>query len=604
MPDGGGAGEGGRPDAVGRVARFLLSLTPGANTLSRAELTGYRAYGAVAGWRVPLEFDGVGPRELDVVVDAAFPHSFPQIFLRSPPPALTWTHVEGDGRLCIWPDHDAIDREDPCSVLRILLGEACELVESLARGERAEDFREEFLSYWARFVRPGARQVVSLLQPHGPTRLVHVAPLRGGRLVVADDSAELGIWLQRAGTLGSREPGRGVLACLPTPMMPGDYPRKVSGLVALLHAQAPEALEMLRQVAAETPPYLTVVLASAAADGPCLAAVTLLRRALVTFPGSRRKDRLIEGFREGKVPEGVARDRYLGQCSLEASIVERADHGWVHGRGQNRQSETLRHARVAVLGCGSVGSAVAMRLAEVGVGHLLLVDPQALASANVGRHVLGMGSLFQAKAAALAAAILSRFPHIGSVRHVTARCQNFLSSGGGGLTSFDLIISAMGDWPGEASLNDWHLAVGRRLPVLYAWTEAHACAGHAVLVAQQGGCLRCGMGADLRPRVQVTQWPEGLSTLQSEPACGAAFQPYGPVELGYITTMASEMALDALLSPPSASAHRVWTAPRRRLQASGGAWTEGWLGAGPSREPGGAIHELEWPAARCPACAT
>lgn len=602
MPDGGDVGEGSRRLSIQRLERHIRFLAPEAKALSRGQLTGYGAHRPAAGWRVTIQFSDTEEREFDIVVDGAFPHSPPLIFLRSPPPLLTWPHIEEDGRLCLVPDHHAFGREDACSVLDMLLGMACDLVPELARGERDADLQNEFLSYWSRFVRPDARRVVSLLQPQGPTRQIHVQPCRGDLIVVADEAAELVSWLERGGMAKLPKSWRGVLAWLPAPPMPSDYPKTATALLSLLQRQAPEASELVRHMSVEAPPYLTVVLASEVPNGPCFAAVTLQPRILATVPGRQPSNPMLKGFRKGKVPAGIIRDRHIGCCTVTASKVERADHGWVHGRGRDHRVVTLRGARVAVIGCGSVGGAVAMRLAEAGVGHIFLVDADRLASANVGRHVLGMNRLFKSKAPALAADILARFPHMGSVRSAVTRCQDMLQEDGSALAPFDLIVSAMGDWPGEASLNDWHIAGGRKMPVLYTWTEAHACAGHAVLVSSRGGCLRCGMDDRLRPRLQVTQWPNGVSTLQSEPACGAAFQPYGPVELTYITTMAAEMALDALLAPSDISINRVWAAPRRRLEASGGKWTEQWLGGGSGRDIGGALHEIEWPAVACTAC--
>src|SRR3954452_21188615 len=102
------------------------------------------------------------------------------------------------------------------------------------------------------------------------------------------------------------------------------------------------------------------------------------------------------------------------------------------------------------------------------------------------------------------------------------------------------------------------MAQGRGRPVLYGWTEAHACAGHAVAIAGQDGCLQCHIGRTGVPALTVVEWADGGDANQEEPACGAHYQPYGPVELAYVTAMIAETALDCLLEPPARSFSRVF----------------------------------------------
>ena len=53
-----------------------------------------------------------------------------------------------------------------------------------------------------------------------------------------------------------------------------------------------------------------------------------------------------------------------------------------------KEAERLSPKHLAIIACGSGGSALALMAARSGVGKLTLVDPEMLALKNVGRHML------------------------------------------------------------------------------------------------------------------------------------------------------------------------------------------------------------------------
>ena len=54
------------------------------------------------------------------------------------------------------------------------------------------------------------------------------------------------------------------------------------------------------------------------------------------------------------------------------------------------ETDKMDHKRAVILGCGSVGSLVAMELARSGVGHFLLADPDIMEYHNICRHQCGI----------------------------------------------------------------------------------------------------------------------------------------------------------------------------------------------------------------------
>ncbi|MET4043491.1 hypothetical protein ABIC03_005212 [Bradyrhizobium sp. RT6a] len=95
-------------------------------------------------------------------------------------------------------------------------------------------------------------------------------------------------------------------------------------------------------------------------------------------------------------------------------------------------------------------------------------------------------------------------------------------------------------------------------------------------ITEAGGCLQCQIGRTGAPSFKVVDWPEGADANQEEPACGAHYQPYGPIELSYVTAMLSELALDCLLQPPEHSFSRVFVTSENRIANLGGRLSELW----------------------------
>ena len=92
---------------------------------------------------------------------------------------------------------------------------------------------------------------------------------------------------------------------------------------------------------------------------------------------------------------------------------------------------------------------------------------------------------------------------------------------------------------------------------------------------------------------------------EREPGCGAVFQPYGPAEVAYIEALASELAVEVLIDPPSAPIHRMWAADRGFIERSKGSLNPGWVGDSPRRRSGACREEEPW--ARqdlCAACSS
>lgn len=76
------------------------------------------------------------------------------------------------------------------------------------------------------------------------------------------------------------------------------------------------------------------------------------------------------------------------------------------------ETDKMDHKRAVILGCGSVGSLVAMELARSGVGHFLLADPDVMEYHNICRHQCGIEDVGDLKINALKRKLLNINPQI------------------------------------------------------------------------------------------------------------------------------------------------------------------------------------------------
>lgn len=75
------------------------------------------------------------------------------------------------------------------------------------------------------------------------------------------------------------------------------------------------------------------------------------------------------------------------------------------------ESDIMLHKRAMFIGCGSVGSLVAVELAKAGVGHFMLVDNDIFGYHNICRHQCGIYDVGRYKTDALADRILQINPY-------------------------------------------------------------------------------------------------------------------------------------------------------------------------------------------------
>src|SRR3989441_205099 len=162
-----------------------------------------------------------------------------------------------------------------------------------------------------------------------------------------------------------------------------------------------------------------------------------------------------------------------------------ARHASVHGVG-TEGVEKLGNARVAVVGCGGVGSAAADYLARSGVGFLRLIDQDIVDVSNLHRlHGASASDVYQPKAEVIANTLSRNMPWLKLQAIVdTVRGANAEEL----LVGIDLIVDGLDNFRTRYVLNNYSI----RTRVPYFFTSAIANQGHAALFQPPNtACLEC-----------------------------------------------------------------------------------------------------------------
>lgn len=390
---------------------------------------------------------------------------------------------------------------------------------------------------------------------------------------------------------------------LDRPLHPEEYPRFVANLFRVIHENAEANRIVQEYLCYGISSRMKILLGFPGRNGFAFAGLVLPpydHSVLQQRSPRTPMEKLGVGFRNGKMRSDVLLQRY---CSvpLKGAMVQRCDPPWVHGRGHNPDTGTLMQKTVVMVGTGSLGSGVVELLAKMGVGKVILVDPENLHPENASRHSLGVSPVPVAKVVEMAKSLRHGFPHLEFVPHVMGwnrlydrTPQVFMSA--------DLIISSVGSWTAEGPLNVIAKGTPGFPPILFGWLEEHASAGHAVAIFGGRGCLHCMMNHRGQAKTPVTRWPEE-GTLLPIPMCGGMFQPYGAVELSHVQALIADLTADILLGRVSSAVHRAWIGQQKLLAFGGGQWNRDWTDLHGHPGDGGRMMEVPFRHyAACPVC--
>jgi molybdopterin/thiamine biosynthesis adenylyltransferase len=560
--------------AILQVEAFLSNRGISFEAIGALDLDKFKAKKVIRGWKTETTVSGtVFP--ILVLLDSSAPFSKPLIALADDAFFLRIPHVEPEGYLCLLEDHITYPIDRPDELLTHLFAQADELLTKGLSGENRIDFVNEFHDYWWRVaaseqkVGSTPQRGLSLVNPVSPSRMIFSCTYNGSPFF-GESVNEIKNWIKNKSgkDLKDDEISGSFFLWLDSPLYPEQYPLRNMDIASLAKGVNEETYELLIGSLPREPGPLPILLSFSTLNGPALAMMRLNEPKSVSIGGKNRTTRF-DGYRRDKMSDQVLASKYFTASKSDKGMVQRIDPEWIHSRGGNGSSASLLDKSVTLIGCGSLGSFIAILLAQAGVGKITIIDPEPLTYDNIGRHFLGAEDVGKSKAERTAERIRARLPHL-DVFGINKKWED-LGVSSPEIEKANVILSTTGDWPSEAALNLAIRTSSRTPALVFGWTEAFACAGHALAVLDIGGCLTCGMDHLGQFQFAATTFPSD-GHIQRLPACGQFFQPYGVLELGPAHQAIARIVLDLLLGKITRSEHRVWLGSAEYLLENGGEW--------------------------------
>ena len=239
---------------------------------------------------------------------------------------------------------------------------------------------------------------------------------------------------------------------------------------------------------------------------------------------------------------------------LEPVVIDPAHSIYERNAGLT-ETAALKDKAVTIVGCGSLGSTLAMSLARAGVGTFYLFDMDRLSPVNIARHQAGLKDLGRAKAAVVRDLIHGTDPTIdveACALDVVDTAEGFEAFCAAAAHSDLLICTTDTD---SSRLLVERAAVERGILSLQAGLTERAAQGviHLYDPASPGACWACHREL---ATVESGKRAEGVAYSEAESIRDLTIQPGLAAQIDAVAEVAALRAIDALMgrrSLPSAT---------------------------------------------------
>lgn len=510
-------------------------------------------------------------QRLVLALPSAYPDALPKIYIPASdlPLAERQLHIDMNGLVCTVEEKNAIINADKAAQALIeLTTTAFDIAFRSKSGSDHQQMLDEISAYWnddARMLR-----VASLLSHEACGRIAHlVIPPTGVKFgwagVIGRDVWASLRWLRDAGLLWKRPEEESAdgrpcvfqVLVLQFDAPPARMPESVEDSISILEQLDTNQGESARAFLSREVPFGILI---------------------GIFPIQER--RVFLGWRHSLPADGppVGRACLLDDRTVVRRIqISRLDDHRLQSRTGGSVPD-LMSSSVSIVGCGSVGSHLALSLASAGVRHLRLVDSELLAEENIQRHLCGFPDLGTPKAMAVSQMIKRRFPAVETTPMHTEALQG-IRAGKLDPSSGDLIVSATANMAVERRLG-WlaRQADTQSYRFISLWMEPYGVGGHLLYIhPSEGACYDCLFdGGQFRYAILEGPLSEHY---QRETGCQSSFIAYSGVDAQIFSGLMAREIVSLLRHPSEHTLLISWYAGDRAASAHGAKLSNDWLSA-------------------------
>ncbi|MEK3727051.1 ThiF family adenylyltransferase [Lysinibacillus sp. FSL W8-0953] len=469
-----------------------------------------------------------------------FPDAFPKISLeeQSFEKVFPIPHLSSFKTLCLFDDVEASPNpNNPIGLIEEAIVKTRDILSKGILKQNFNEFIDEFDSYW---FRECYGIFLSLVEPSDEIKKVYWVPcklktLPRHRGIFADTKSQAIKWIKNAGGIYKEELATEALYVPLKKQMQYPFPKNNKDIYKIIkESKISNTKEYFSHL--DKYPRPSKVLFSMEVEDKIAWGVWEHRKPskknTSLFKGRKSKQNSLNGFRNQSQNSLVELIRDFPKQEIIKYSVEDVRPSRLKIRGGDGNTNNQGN-KVVVIGCGAVGSHLIQGLFDIGVQHMLLIDPDELSFENINRHLCGADSVGLHKTVAIKNKFQRHYPTC-QIHFYNYDVMQFLTQFPEGLNSYDLIISAISNTPIEQRMSEMQQQGVIKPPILNVWVEPYLAAGHAIWQNSTTGVYLDSLFDKGKYKYQVLK--NANQYTKRELGCSTSYVPYGVLELKKFVT--------------------------------------------------------------------
>lgn len=228
--------------------------------------------------------------------------------------------------------------------------------------------------------------------------------------------------------------------------------------------------------------------------------------------------------------------KFYPNYDVERVVVKRIDRERIFSRGGNNMTSYIARTniKIAIIGCGSLGGSLALKLAKSGIKNFTLIDYDYLDINNIARHICSMKYLNKNKAEALKSTILEHFPDcdIEILKDDVMNCLDVLDRQ-------NLIISALGS--DGTIFETFLLQTHEHIPKIVSWFEG-SVGGHAIFTR-----TKLDNFSEIVGKLKIVDDGNEEKLIKDDIGCNSVYAPYAFIDAENTITAVARMVTDFII---------------------------------------------------------